>query len=159
MNTFQERKDLITTRAKAASACADEYRKAVKSTTDTELLAVVKANFNWCKAYSAIDLGVLSVFPEADLTEAGIFISGSHRADGNATVEAEGNATVRAYGNATVEADGNANCYIYNGEEVKLSGYSIARFAPHWGAAPTRIELATSAHQLIHVELPTPIQS
>ncbi|WP_293871355.1 hypothetical protein [Spirosoma sp.] len=199
METFQQRKDLITSRAKSAQACSGEYSKAIRSNTDGELLAVIKDNFNWCTAYKVIDLDTLKLFPEADLVAAGIYISGFHRAygnatvradgnatveadgnatvradgnatvraygnatvraDGNATVEAYGNATVRAYGNATVRADGNANLFIYNGKEVKLEGFSIARYAPYWGANSTRIQVAIRAKELIQVDLPqTPVQ-
>ncbi|OJW77206.1 hypothetical protein [Spirosoma sp. 48-14] len=175
METFQQRKDLITSRAKSAQACSGEYSKAIRSNTDGELLAVIKDNFNWCTAYKVIDLDTLKLFPEADLVAAGIYISGFHRAygnatvradgnatveaDGNATVRADGNATVRAYGNATVRADGNANLFIYNGKEVKLEGFSIARYAPYWGANSTRIQVAIRAKELIQVDLPqTPVQ-
>ena len=43
-----------------------------------------------------------------ELAATGLFLSGEHRAYGNATVEAYGNATVEAYDNATVEAYDNA---------------------------------------------------
>ena len=143
METFQQRKDLITSRAKSAQACSGEYSKAIRSNTDGELLAVIKDNFNWCTAYKVIDLDTLKLFPEADLVAAGIYISGFHR----------------AYGNATVRADGNANLFIYNGKEVKLEGFSIARYAPYWGANSTRIQVAIRAKELIQVDLPqTPVQ-
>jgi len=48
MERFETLKAEILKRAKAASACADEYRRAYSSTSFSELFKVVTDNFWFC---------------------------------------------------------------------------------------------------------------
>ena len=130
-DNFKTIKQVILDRARAASACREQYGRAYASETLQELCNVIKANFYWCcdnnvltaeliKQYQA-DFAANRIYVNTDVTE------GYLLANNNATVRATGNATVKAYGNATVIANDNAYCVSYLAIKFRLSGNALHR--------------------------------
>jgi hypothetical protein len=144
---FNEFKKEILRRAKEANACADEYRRAYRSNDYSELIQVIKDNFNFAVIRKVIDPSLIEAYKDefnanqiycnVDVTSGFLLAWGNAtvKAWGNATVEASDNATVKAWGNATVKASVNAtveasdNAYTtsYCIIECKLSGDAIYR--------------------------------
>ena len=134
MNTeFKEFKDEILKRAKAANACADEYRRAYKSEGFSELMQVIKDNFNFTVTHKIIEPVIIEAYKEqfnadkifcnVNATDGYLLVDNATvRAGGNATVEASGNATVEVWGNATVRAGGNATVRAWDNATVRASG-------------------------------------
>ena len=127
---FSELKEEILRRAKEASACREQYGRAYKAESMSELCAVLKDNFWWAVHNSVLDIPLLEKYREG-FAEHDIFVNVSVEkgfllcdnatveACGNATVEACGNATVKAWGNATVEACDNATAKAWGNATVE----------------------------------------
>ena len=156
---FSELKEEILRRAKEASACREQYGRAYKAESMSELCAVLKDNFWWAVHNSVLDIPLLEKYREG-FAEHDIFVNVSVEkgfllcdnatvkawgnatveacdnatveACGNATVEAWGNATVEACGNATVEACGNATVEAWGNATVKACGNATVKA---WGNA------------------------
>ena len=130
---FTEFKTEFLLRAKSADACSDEYKRAYKSESFSELLKVITDNFSYCCKNKIIDADLLNSIPTDDLKAADIHVntsasSGWIYAYDSATVMASGSATVRAYGSATVEASGSAYINSFNSRDHKISGNAILRY-------------------------------
>ena len=127
---FSELKEEILRRAKEASACREQYGRAYKAESMSELCAVLKDNFWWAIHNSVLDIPLLEKYRDG-FAQHDIFVNVSVERGfllcGNATVKAWGNATVEACDNATVEAWGNAYVSSYVIVECKLSGNAIYR--------------------------------
>jgi hypothetical protein len=120
---FNEFKTEILRRAKETGACAKEYRRACESNDFSELMQVIKDNFDYAVRNNVIDPSLIEtckeqfnankIYCNVDVTE------GFLLASGNATVKASGSATVKAWGNATVRASGNATVEAWDGATVE----------------------------------------
>ena len=131
---FENLKSEILKRAKSANACTEEYKRAYRAESFSELIQVIKDNFNFAVSYRVIDAELIEeyrgqfneneVFCNVSVGKGYLLASGNAtvEASGNATVEALGNATVRASGNATVEAWGNATVEAWGNATVEASG-------------------------------------
>ena len=119
---FSELKEEILRRAKEASACKEQYGRAYKAESMSELCAVLKDNFWWAIHNSVLDIPLLKKYREG-FAEHDIFV--------NVSVEKGfllcDNATVEAWDNATVEASDNAYVSSYAIVKCKLSGNAIYR--------------------------------
>ena len=135
---FSELKEEILRRAKEASACREQYGRAYKAESMSELCAVLKDNFWWAVHNSVLDIPLLEKyregFAEHDIfvnvsVEKGFLLCGNAtvKACGNATVKACGNATVEACDNATVEACGNATVKAWDNATVKACGNATVK--------------------------------
>ena len=136
---FNDFKNEILRRAKEASACSGEYRRAYQSNDYSELMQVIKDNFDFAVRCKVIDPSLIETYKDqftanqiycnVDVTAGFLLASGNAtvEASGNATVRAWGDATVRAWGNATVEASGNAYVTSYYVIECKLRDNAIYR--------------------------------
>ena len=127
MKTFEEIKEELLHRAKEAGACADGYRMGLEAENKADLLKTITENWWWVFVSAKIINAeyLENNFTEAELNEAGIYISGVHEtstvafACGSATVEAYGSATVKACDSATVKAYGSATVEAYGSATVK----------------------------------------
>ncbi|MCC8089134.1 MAG: hypothetical protein LIO79_07715 [Rikenellaceae bacterium] len=131
---FNDFKNEILRRAKEADACSGEYRRAYQSNDYSELMQVIKDNFDFAVRRKVIDPSLIEsykdqftanqIYCNVDVTAGFLLASGNAtvRASGNATVRASGNATVEAWGNATVEASGNATVRASGNATVRASG-------------------------------------
>ena len=130
MKTFEEIKEELLHRAKEAGACADGYRMGLEAENKADLLKAITENWRWVFVSAKIINAeyLENNFTEAELNEAGIYISGIHEtrtaafACGSATVEAYGSATVEACDSATVKAYGSATVKAYGSATVKAYG-------------------------------------
>ena len=71
MKTFEELKSELTTKAKTAGACADQYNRALSANTPEELLKVVYDNLSWCIGHRCITNEWLNQFPSDILIASG----------------------------------------------------------------------------------------
>ena len=130
MKTFEEIKEELLHRAKEAGACADGYRMGLEAENKADLLKTITENWWWVFVSAKIINAeyLENNFTEAELNEAGIYISGIHEtrtaafACGSATVKACDSATVEAYGSATVEAYDSATVKACRSATVKAYG-------------------------------------
>ena len=122
---FSELKEEILRRAKEASACREQYGRAYKAESMSELCAVLKDNFWWAIHNSVLDIPLLEKYRDG-FAQHDIFVNVSVERGfllcGNATVKAWGNATVEACDNATVEACGNATVRACGNATVEACG-------------------------------------
>ena len=128
---FEEFKKIILGRAKEASACTEQYRRAYSSESFKELTTVIRDNFFWCVDNDVITGELIDEYKK-EFADGGIWhnenvTEGYMIATGSATVDASGSATVRAYDNVTVEASGSAYVNTISSIECKLSDCAIAR--------------------------------
>ena len=135
MKTFEEIKEELLHRAKEAGACADGYRMGLEAENKADLLKAITENWWWVFVSAKIINAeyLENNFTEAELNEAGIYISGIHEtrtaafACGSATVKAYGSATVEAYGSATVEAYDNSYVEDCTGNIRPTDGFAIVK--------------------------------
>ena len=135
---FENLKSEILKRAKSANACTEEYKRAYRAESFSELIQVIKDNFNFAVSYRVIDAELIEEY-RGQFNENEVFCNvsvgkGYLLASGNATVEASGNATVEALGNATVRASGNATVEAWGNATVEAWGNATVRA---WGNAYT----------------------
>ena len=133
---FNDFKNEILRRAKEADACSGEYRRAYQSNDYSELMQVIKDNFDFAVRCNVIDPSLIETYKDqfnANQIYCNVDASsGFLLASGNATVEAWGDATVRASGDATVEASGNATVEASGNATVEAWGDATVRA---WGDA------------------------
>ena len=123
---FEEFKKIILGRAKEASACTEQYRRAYSSESFKELTTVIRDNFFWCVDNDVITGELIDEYKK-EFADGGIWhnenvTEGYMIATGSATVDASGSATVDAYGSATVRAYGSATVRAFGSATVKASG-------------------------------------
>lgn len=98
MKTFGEFKAEILKRAKAASACTEQYHRAYKSQDWPELFKVITENWSYAYNNGIVDPALIEdVKDEAAKSDVHVNVtvtSGFLLASGSATVEASGSATV-----------------------------------------------------------------
>ena len=148
---FLEFKEEILKRAKATNACTNEYKRAYRSESFSELMQVIKDNFNFACLRKVIDSELIKLYKNqfnenkiycnVDVSKGFLLASDNAtvkawdnatvKAWGNATVKAWGNATVKAWGNATVKAWGNATVEAWDNATVEASGSATVEA---WGS-------------------------
>ena len=128
---YKEFKSEILTRARSASACEAQYKRAYEAKDFAALFAVIKDNFVYCCNNGIIDAPLLEqVREDADKCDVWLNVNASSgfllaygsatvKATGSATVKATDSATVKAYDSATVEAYGSATVKAYDSATVK----------------------------------------
>ena len=80
MENFESVKSELTTKAKLAGACADQYKRALSSNTPEELLKVVYDNLSWCINHECITNEWLNHFPSDILIASGCANTGKENA-------------------------------------------------------------------------------
>lgn len=119
---FNEFKEEILKRTKEANACRPEYGREYRSKTFTELMQVIKDNFQFAASGKIIEPTIIEAYKEefnANMIWCNIDCSTGYLLVDSATVEASGSATVRAYDSAYVTS--------YYTIECQLSGNAIYR--------------------------------
>jgi len=118
-------KDEIIKRSKDQGACVEQFRRAVASKNFSQLITVIKDNFNWACIHKIIDVELIDSIKD-DARKCDLWVNETTKTGfllvSNATVEAGGNATVKAWGNATVEAGGNATVEAWGNATVEALG-------------------------------------
>ena len=138
---FENFKSEILKRAKKANACRPEYGKACSSETFSELMQVIKDNFNFATQFRVIEPEIIEMYIDefnANQIYCNMDVSsGFMLAYGSATVKAYDSATVEAYGSATVEAYGSVyvtsywimECKLYNNAIYRIREKNVIRYA------------------------------
>ena len=120
---YKEFKSEILTRARSASACEAQYKRAYEAKDFAALFAVIKDNFVYCCNNGIIDAPLLEqVREDADKCDVWLNVnasSGFLLATDSATVKATGSATVKAYDSATVKAYASATVKTYDSATVE----------------------------------------
>jgi hypothetical protein len=141
---FKEFKSEILRRAKEASACTEQYRRACESNDFSELIQVIKDNFSFAVRRKVIDAPLIEsckeqfnankIYCNVDVSEGFLLASGSATVEawGSATVEASDSATVQAWGSATVKASGSATVKASDSATVKAWDSATVEA---WGSA------------------------
>lgn len=111
---FNQFKEEILKRAKAADACKPEYSRAYKSETFAELIQVIKDNFNFAVSGKVIEPTIIETYKE-EFNSNDVWCN----VDCSSGLLLCDNATVEAYGNAYV-----SSFYVI---ECKLSDNAIYR--------------------------------
>ncbi|MCL2652086.1 MAG: hypothetical protein FWD60_13825 [Candidatus Azobacteroides sp.] len=128
---FLEFKKEILKRAKTANACVIEYKRAYYSESFSELMQVIKENFDFACFKKVIDSELIKLYENqfnenkiycnVDISEGFLLASGSVnvKASGSANVKAWDNANVEAWDNVNVEAWDNANVKAWDNANVE----------------------------------------
>lgn len=144
---FNDFKNEILKRAKEADVCNGEYRRAYQSNDYSELMQVIKDNFDFAVRRKVIDPSLIETYKDqftanriycnVDVTAGFLLAWGDAtvKAWGNATVEAWGNATVKAWDNTTVKAWGNTTVEASGNATVEASGNATVEV---WGNATVK---------------------
>ena len=146
MERFEQFKNELLARAKAADACAEQYSRALHAETMDSLLAVVRDNFRWavrndvltgefinkwkdefaagniwhnCNVENGYLLATEGRFEARGNSSVVAYNNSSVVARGNSSVEARGNSSVVAWGNSSVVARGNSSVEAYNNSSVE----------------------------------------
>jgi hypothetical protein len=146
---FKAFRKTILEAAKAADACADQYRRASQAKEGTALLEVITDNFLWCVSHQVITSEILtSYYSSEELWAAGVYTSGNHDARGKARIFVMGNATVKAGGNATVEAGDNATVKAWGNATVEAGGNATVEAGDN-----ATVEAGDNSHMLFYNDI------
>ena len=146
MERFEQFKNELLARAKAADACAEQYSRALHAETMDSLLAVVRDNFRWAVRNDVLtgefinkwkdEFAAGNIWHNCNV-ENGYLLATEGRfeargnssvvAYNNSSVVARGNSSVEAYGNSSVEAWGNSYTASYDVIECKINEHAIHR--------------------------------
>ena len=150
---YKEFKSEILTRARSASACEAQYKRAYEAKDFAALFAVIKDNFVYCCNNGIIDAPLLEqVREDADKCDVWLNVNASSgfllaydsatvKATGSATVKATGSATVKAYDSATVKAYDSATVKTYDSATVEA--YDSATVEAYGSATVKAYDSAT----------------
>ena len=158
---FLEFKEEILKRAKAANSCICEYKRAYSSQSFSELMQVIKDNFDFACFKKVIDSELIKLYENQfnenkiycniDISEGFLLAcdsatvkawdSATVKAWDSATVEAWDSATVKAWGSATVKAWGSATVEAWDSATVKAWDSATVKA---WGSAT--VEASGSAY-------------
>ena len=126
-SNFDEIKQEILRRAKAASACKHEYGRAYTAENLYELSQVIKDNFNWVCSHDVLTVDLVEKYKE-DFAANDIYANQNAESGyilcSNATVKARGNATVAACGNTMVESFDSTKVEAYDNATVEAYRYA-----------------------------------
>ena len=113
---YKEFKSEILTRARSASACEAQYKRAYEAKDFAALFAVIKDNFVYCCNNGIIDAPLLEqVREDADKCDVWLNVNAS-------------SGFLLAYGSATVKAYGSAYINVRSDMECKISENAIMRY-------------------------------
>ena len=138
MERFEQFKNELLARAKAANACAEQYSRALHAETMDSLLAVVRDNFYWAVRNDVLtgefidewkgEFATGSIWHNCNV-ENGYLLATEGRfvARGNSSVVARDNSSVEAWGNSSVEAWGNSYTTSYDIIDCRLYEHAIHR--------------------------------
>ena len=135
MERFEQFKNELLARAKAANACAEQYSRALHAETMDSLLAVVRDNFRWAVRNDVLTGEFIDEWEDEFATgsiwhnhnvENGYLLAteGRFEARGNSSVEARGNSSVVARGNSSVVAWDNSSVVAWDNSSVEARGNS-----------------------------------
>ena len=143
MEKFEQFKNELLARAKAADACAEQYSRALHAETMVSLLAVVRDNFRWAVRNDVLTGEFIDKWKDEFATgriwhncdvEDGFLLAAEGRfvaygnssvvAQDNSSVVAQDNSSVEAYDNSSVVAQGNTSVEAYDNSSVVAWGNS-----------------------------------
>ena len=138
MERFEQFKNELLARAKAADACAEQYSRALHAETMDSLLAVVRDNFRWAVRNDVLigefidkwkdEFAAGRIWHNRDVEDGFLLATeGRFVAWDNSSVVAWDNSSVVALDNSSVEARGNSYTTSYDVIECKLNEYAIHR--------------------------------
>ena len=130
MEKFEQFKNELLARAKAADACAEQYSRALHAETMVSLLAVVRDNFRWAVRNDVLTGEFIDKWKDEFATgriwhncdvEDGFLLAAEGRfvAYGNSSVVAQDNSSVVAYGNSSVVAQDNSSVVAQDNSSVE----------------------------------------
>ena len=135
MERFEQFKNELLARAKAADACAEQYSRALHAETMDSLLAVVRDNFRWAVRNDVLtgefinkwkdEFAAGNIWHNCNVENGYLLATeGRFEAYGNSSVVAYDNSSVEAWGNSSVVAWGNSSVVAYNNSSVEAWGNS-----------------------------------
>ena len=143
MERFEQFKNELLARAKAADACAEQYSRALHAETMDSLLAVVRDNFCWAVCNDVLtgefidewkdEFAAGSIWHNCNVengyllaTEGRVVAWGNSSVEawGNSSVVARDNSSVVAWGNSSVEARDNSSVVAWGNSSVVAWGNS-----------------------------------
>ena len=138
MEKFEQFKNELLARAKAADACAEQYSRALHAETMDSLLAVVRDKFRWAVRNNVLTGEFIDEWKDEFATgniwhncnvENGYLLATEGRfvAWGNSSVEAWGNSSVEARDNSSVVAWDNSSAEAYDNSSVEARGNSSVK--------------------------------
>ena len=130
MERFEQFKNELLARAKAADACAEQYSRALHAETMDSLLAVVRDNFYWAVRNDVLTGEFIDEWEDEFATgsiwhnhnvENGYLLAteGRFEARGNSSVVAWDNSSVVAWDNSSVEAWDNSSVVAWDNSSVE----------------------------------------
>jgi hypothetical protein len=141
MKNFNEQKEEIIKRAKAADACKGEFQRAVSAENIADLITVVKDNLRWCVVNKMLDAQVLEdIFGLELLKENHIYTQGV-----NEVRVTEGNAYIVTLGSssANVETLGSssANVETWDSSSANVETWdSSSANVKTWGSSSANVK-------------------
>ena len=135
MERFEQFKNELLARAKAADACAEQYSRALHAETMDSLLAVVRDNFRWAVRNDVLtgefidewkdEFAAGSIWHNHNVKNGYLLATeGRFVARGNSSVVARGNSSVVARDNSSVEAWDNSSVEAWDNSSVVARGNS-----------------------------------
>ena len=126
---FNDFKNEILKRAKEADVCNGEYRRAYQSNDYSELMQVIKDNFDFAVRRKVIDPSLIETYKD-QFTANRIYCNvdvtaGFLLAWGDATVKAWGNAYITSYYAIECKLNDNAICRIRRSNTIRYASDDI----------------------------------
>ena len=129
MERFEQFKNELLARAKAADACAEQYSRALHAETMDSLLAVVRDNFRWAVRNDVLtgefidewkdEFAAGSIWHNHNVKNGYLLATeGRFEAWDNSSVVARGNSSVEAWDNSSVVARGNSSVVARDNSSV-----------------------------------------
>lgn len=122
---FENFKSEILKRAKKANACRPEYGKACSSETFSELMQVIKDNFNFATQFRVIEPEIIEMYIDefnANQIYCNMDVSSGF-------MLAYGSATVEAYDSVYVTSYWIMECKLYNNAIYRIREKNVIRYA------------------------------
>jgi hypothetical protein len=129
MKSFEDFKTDFTADCKAHSACQPEFKKVLVSENWRQLLAVIKANMQWCVNEGVITLQVLANVPDAELLAVDIYLNKNDLELNKQECELF-NSTATLWGNSTATLRENSTATLRENSTATLRENSTATL---WG--------------------------
>ena len=135
MERFEQFKNELLARAKAADACAAQYSRALHAETMDSLLAVVRDNFRWAARNDVLtgefidewedEFAAGSIWHNCNVENGYLLATeGRFEARDNSSVVARDNSSVEALGNSSVVAWDNSSVVAWDNSSVEARGNS-----------------------------------
>ena len=155
MLVFNELKEDVLKRAKAANACTDEYKRAYKAETKEELLQVIVDNVIWCYQNKMLDTPYMLEHFIDLFDQFGIYATGHHCIENKNTILiGDSSATIETWdsSSATIKTCGSSSATIKTWDSssatIETCGSSSATIKT-WGSSSATIKTWDSSSATI----------